>query len=197
MESARRFISLVLCSFLVLALSLDVSSVYAAGAGTIRGKVVDPDGRPMAAVVLQLRNDISGFAAQATAATDGTFQFFNVPFNPYELHAEAQGFEPIHENVDVRSSIPLEVTVSLKLVSLTETVTVSGEKTAGQLETDTSMSHVDIDKSYISRASATPPLRLWILNDRVQTLPSTVMVFSSGPPSWATFVYLKVLSTSL
>ncbi len=159
MPSIRRLVRFVVSPFLILALSLNVSSVCAAGAGTIRGKVVDPDGRPMATVVLQLRNDISGFAAQTTAASDGTFQFFNVPFNPYELHVEAQGFEPVHQSLDVRSLVPLDVTVSLKLVSLSETVTVSAEGTAGQLETDTSVSHVDIDKSYISRAAATTASR--------------------------------------
>jgi hypothetical protein len=159
MECARRSVRFVASLLLVSVLCFQTSPVHAAGAGAVRGKVVGPDGQPMAAVALQLRNDITGFTAETAAASDGTFQFFNVPFNPYALHVEAQGFQPLHQNVDVRSSIPLEVTVSLKLVSLNETLTVSGERTAAQLETDTSTSHVDIDKSYISRAAATTASR--------------------------------------
>src|SRR5207247_1881733 len=83
------------------------------------------------------------------------FQFFNIPFNPYEVHVEAQGFQPAHQNVEVRSAVPLQVDVSLRLASLSESVTVTAEETAAQLEADSSTSHVDIDKSYIDRAPAT------------------------------------------
>jgi hypothetical protein len=126
----------------------------AAGSGSIRGKVLGPDGQSMPAITLHLRNDITGFKADATTEPDGAFQFFNVPFNPYELHVEAQGFQALHRQLDVRSAVPLEVSVSLKLAGVSETVTVTAETTAAQLETDSSTSHVDIDKSYIARAPA-------------------------------------------
>jgi hypothetical protein len=126
-----------------------------AQAGAIRGKVVGPDGRPMAGVTLQLRNDITGFKAETTTSNEGTFQFFNVPFNPYELHVEAQGFKAAHRTVEVRSAAPTQVDVSLNIATASETVNVVAEPTAAALETDTSTSHVDIDKSYISRAPAT------------------------------------------
>ena len=109
----------------------------------------------MAAVPVQLRNDITGFRADAVTAADGTFQFFNVPFNPYELHVEAQGFQPVHRAVDVRSSTPQRGRRLAEAGRRRRTVTVTAEQTAAQLETDTSMSHVDIDKSYIARAPAT------------------------------------------
>jgi hypothetical protein len=108
----------------------------------------------MTAVPVQLRNDITGFRADAVTTSDGAFQFLNVPFNPYELHVEAGGFQPVHRGVDVRSSTPQQVDIALKLAG-SENLTVTAEQTAAQLETDTSMSHVDIDKSYIARAPAT------------------------------------------
>jgi carboxypeptidase family protein len=126
-----------------------------AESGAIRGRVIGPDDKPMPGVSIQLRNDITGFRANTTTGSDGTFQFFNIPFNPYEVHVEAQGFQPAHQNVDIRSAVPLQVDVSLKLASLSESVTVTAEQTAAQLETDSSTSHVDIDKSYIARAPAT------------------------------------------
>ena len=86
---------------------------------------------------------------------NGQFQFFNVPFNPYELHVEAKGFQTVHQAVDVRSSAPRDVDVALVVATVSEAVTVSAESDAAQLETDSSMSHLDIDKSYIARAPAT------------------------------------------
>jgi len=56
--------------------------------------------------------------------------------------------------VEVRSILAVDVTVRLEVAPVTASVTVEAEPTAVQLETDTSMSHVDIDKSYIARAPA-------------------------------------------
>jgi hypothetical protein len=123
-------------------------------AGSIRGTITGPDGNPLGGVPLELRNDISGFKADTRTAADGTYQFFGVPFNPYELHVEVQGFQPVHQQVDVRSSIPRQVDLALALPAVAESVHVTGEPTAAQLETDTSMSHIDIDKSYIERVPA-------------------------------------------
>jgi len=94
----------------------------------------------MAAVPLSLRNDITGFKAETTTAADGTFQFFNVPYNPYEIHAEVQGFKPMHMSIDIRSAAPMDVTLSMQLPGLSESVTVTAEPTASQLETDSSVS---------------------------------------------------------
>ncbi len=126
----------------------------AAGSGSIRGRVLGPDGQAIAGAALQLRNDITGFKAEAVTGPDGSFQFFNVPFNPYTLQAESHGFQTVHQSVDLRSAVPVQVDISLKVVSLTESVVVTAEQTAAQLETDSSTSHVDIDKSYIARAPA-------------------------------------------
>ena len=131
MRSNSRPLAALLVTIAVLALSAPLAS--AAGSGSIRGRVVGPDGQAVPAIPLHLRNDITGFKADATTGPDGAFQFFNVPFNPYELHVEAPGFQAVHRSVDVRSGVPLEIPVSLKLAGVSETVTVTAEKTAAQL----------------------------------------------------------------
>jgi Carboxypeptidase regulatory-like domain len=127
----------------------------AVGSGSIRGRLLGPTGEAIAGINIDLRNDITGFRAEVATGGDGTFQFFNVPCNPYELHVEAKGFQTVHQSVDVRSAAPIEVPIALKLATMSEQVTVTAEGTAAQLETDSSVSHVDIDKSYIARAPAT------------------------------------------
>jgi hypothetical protein len=140
----------------LLCVALAPDGASAAGAsGSIRGKVLGPDGRTVAGISLQLRYDVTGFEADTVTAADGTFQFFNVPFNPYELRLQAQGFRPVSQRIDVRSTVPQDVQISLVLASVSEKVTVTAEGSPAQLETDTSMSHVDIDKSYVARAPAT------------------------------------------
>jgi hypothetical protein len=125
-----------------------------ANAGSIRGVLRGPDAKPMPSVPIHLRNDITGFHADATTGVDGSFQFYAVPFNPYEIHVELDGYRPIHQSVDVRTTVPREVTLTMELSGVKEVVEVASEPTAAQLETDTTTSHIDIDKSYIARAPA-------------------------------------------
>ena len=153
-----RFLALI-AAIAWMALLACPEGVRAADAGAVRGTVVGPDGKPLAAVLVLLRNNISGFKAETTTGRDGSFLFFNIPFNPYELHIETQGFAAVHKAVDVRNTIPLNLEIKLDLPSVSESVSVMAEPTVAQLETDNTMSHIDIDKSFIERVPAAVPMR--------------------------------------
>ncbi|HVN75439.1 MAG TPA: TonB-dependent receptor, partial [Thermoanaerobaculaceae bacterium] len=153
---SRTTLSRVSISALVaLFAGIGAAPATAESAGSVVGKVIGPDGGAMPAVTVLLRNDITGFSASATTGGDGAFKFLNVPFNPYEVHVEVEGFKTVHRSIEVRTILPVPVTVGLELAPVAESVTVKAEPTAVQLETDTSTSHLDIDKSYIARAPAT------------------------------------------
>jgi hypothetical protein len=155
MSNSTRFFGKSFLAVALFSFGVGVLPARAETAGAVVGRVVDQDGRPVAAVTALLKNDIAGFKAAAVTAKDGSFKFFNVPFNPYEVHVEVQGFKTVHQRIEVRSIVAVSVTVRLELAPVTASVTVGAEPTAVQLETDTSTSHVDIDKSYIARAPAT------------------------------------------
>jgi len=139
---------------IALLLLCNAHLLLAASAGTVRVKVLGPDNRPMSGVLVQLRNDITGFKQETATSTDGSVAFTNVPYNPYEVHVDVQGFQPAHRAVDVHSAVPVDVSVALAVAAVSETIQVSAEPPAAQLETDTSESHIDIDKSYIAKAPA-------------------------------------------
>lgn len=144
---------LALCLLLAAAVIFP-TTLFAASAGAVRGKVLGPDNKPLAGVVVQLRNDITGFKQDAATTADGTFAFNNIPYNPYELHIDVQGFQPAHAALDIHSPVPVEQTITLKVSGVSESINVTAEPPAAQLETDSSQSHIDIDKSYIARAPA-------------------------------------------
>jgi len=89
-----------------------------------RGTLVVPDDKPLAAVLVILRHRISGFNAETTTGRDGSFRFFHVPFNPYELHIDTQGFAAVHKSVNVRNTIPANLEVKLDLPAVSESVSV-------------------------------------------------------------------------
>ena len=128
--------------------------LFGASAGVVRGKVNGPDNAPMAGVVVQLRNEVTGFKQDAVSGADGSFQFFNVPFNPYQVRVDVQGFAAVQREVDVHSAVAVDQSIKLAVAQLSESINVSASASVASLETDNAQSHIDIDKSYIAKAPA-------------------------------------------
>ena len=142
--------SLLRSFFLFFLLSVFPSLLLA---GQVRGTVVGPDGNALPGVTVSLVNSVTGYQQIVQSGTDGSYLLFNVPDNPYHLTATLDGYQPIHLDLDVRGSVPVEREVKL-VPAYSETVSVSSEKEPVALETDSSSSHVDIDKSLIRRFPA-------------------------------------------
>jgi hypothetical protein len=75
--------------------------------------------------------------------------FRNLPQNNYHVQVSAQGFSAFETDVDVRSAIPIELAVSLKLAGTSESVQVVGHA-EGLVERDPT-AHTDLDQSLISK----------------------------------------------
>src|SRR5438046_273709 len=73
------------------------------GAGTLQGTVTDPTGGVMQAVEVRLSNPVTRFMRMATTDMMGRYTFGNLPPNPYHLSIEAQGFQRLEKDVDVRT----------------------------------------------------------------------------------------------
>lgn len=138
---------------------LAVPAFSAEGAGVLRGHVVGADAQAVVGASVRLQNDTTGFRAETITGAAGEFQFYNVPFNPYTLRVEIKGLPAQEQRVEIRSSIPQDARVELKQPAMTESVSVTAELGRAEIEADTSVSHVDVDKSYIARAPASASSR--------------------------------------
>ncbi len=157
-RTARSASSLVI---LFAVASLAMAARLASAAPTpsqVRGRVTGPDGQPMPAVVVVLANDFSGHRQEAKTGPDGMYLLYNVPPNPYHLTVQVQGFEPYHADIDVRGGAPVVKDVVLRF-GVTATEAVHAEAEGVELESDTSMTHTDIDKSLIRQTAAAMPGR--------------------------------------
>ena len=119
------------------------------GAGTVQGTVKDPTGGVMVAVTVDISNPVSGFKRSTTTDKAGKFAFRNLPPNNYHVAVTAQGFENLERDVDVRSAVPIELDLSLKLAGATSSVQVVGHAEA-LVERDPT-AHTDIDQSLIDK----------------------------------------------
>jgi hypothetical protein len=137
--------------FIVAALSLFVFvfvvRAQSATSGSIQGVVSDPSGGVVTNATVEIDNVVSGYSKTATTGTDGSFKFTNVPFNPYHVTVTAAGFATFTQDIDVRSSVPVSVAVSLKVGAAVMSVTV--ESTGGDLVENESTFHTDVDSNLI------------------------------------------------
>ena len=111
--------------------------------------MVDPTGAVVPNAVAEIRNPVSGFERTATTDSAGKFSIPNIPFNPYHLTVTGPGFSPYSQDVDVRSIVPVTVSITLEVKGSSETVTVEG---AGEdLLEKTSTFHTDVDRGLFDK----------------------------------------------
>jgi hypothetical protein len=148
MLSLRNFSHLF---FLMLGLAVCCTPLAAqlgGNSGSVTGAVLDPSGAVVPNATVEIHNPVSGFIRSTPTDSSGKFTFNNVPFNPYHLSVTADGFASYSQDIDVRSSVPLSVKISLQVAGSTTTVTV--ESGTDLLETDTS-AHTDVDRALFDK----------------------------------------------
>jgi hypothetical protein len=138
-------------AFLTISLLAVGLSAFAQSAGnstSVTGTIFDPSGAVVPNATVEIHNPVSGFDRITTTNSTGGFAIPNVPFNPYHLMVTSSGFAPHVQDIDVRSIVPINVSINLKLQSA-ETVTVEG---GGEdlLENDPTF-HTDIDKNLFDK----------------------------------------------
>src|SRR5579884_2717917 len=118
------------------------------GSGTIRGTLIDPSGAAIKGGIVEIENPVSGYSRTVITDAHGNFEFPNIPFNNYHLTAEATGFQNATGDVDIRSVVPMEMKITLKLGIATTTVNV--EAGSDLVETDTA-THTDVDRGLFQK----------------------------------------------
>jgi hypothetical protein len=131
---------------LVLSLSCSVlgyAQTTSAGAGTVRGVVLDPSGAAVKASSVEIQNPVSQYVRETKTDDQGKFEFDNIPYNNYHASVNAPGFEGAEQDLNVRSPVPVDVKFTLKIGTATTSVTVTGG--ADLVETEAA-THTDVDR---------------------------------------------------
>jgi hypothetical protein len=149
---------------------LCVGSVYGESSGNslIQGTVVDPSGAVVVGATVQIHNPVSGYSRNASTDVAGRFAFPNVPYNPYHLTITGKGFAQYAQDVEVRSAVPVNLSITLEVTASSETVTVEA---AGDLVENDPIAHTDIDKALFDKLP---------LESQSSSLSSLVTLASAG-----------------
>jgi hypothetical protein len=158
LKSFRSFASF---AFLTAAFTLSLCFVampahaQLGNSGSIDGVVKDASGGVLAGAKVEVSNPVSGFRRETTTGADGSFRFTNVPFNPYHLVVSAAQFESYTQDVDVRSTVPTTLQISLKVGTASTSITV--EANGADLVENDSTPHTDIDRGLFEKLPLESP----------------------------------------
>jgi hypothetical protein len=135
---------------LTIFFALNINAHAQSGSSTsITGTVVDQSGAVVTNATVEVRNPVSGFSRTAITDAAGKFVIPNVPFNPYHLSVTGKGFAPYAQDVDVRSTVPLNLSIGLKVAGSAENITV--EANGADLLENTPTFHTDVDRGLFDK----------------------------------------------
>jgi hypothetical protein len=147
LASCRKSLRATFVFISVLALGLGAHA-QSGSSTSVTGKVADQTGAVVPNASVEIRNPVSGFERTATTDSGGNFSVPNVPFNPYHVKVTGQGFDSYTQDIDVRSVVPVSLSINLKIKGESETVTV--EATNDLLENDSTF-HTDVDRGLFDK----------------------------------------------
>jgi len=108
-----------------VALLLAPHPADAQGTATLRGLVTDEQAAVMPGVDVRLTRALTGLSRHVVTGPDGRFELANLPLDRYDLEAGIAGFEPHHQVVALRTSVPEELRLVLRVAAQTEVVRVT------------------------------------------------------------------------
>jgi len=137
--------------FLLFLLIVSIGARAQSGGNStpVTGTVTDPSGAVIPNATVEIRNPVSQFQRTATTDASGKFSIPNVPFNNYHVTAAATGFASSAQDIDVRSSVPVRVSIQLQLAAASTNVTV--EATPEDLLEKTPTFHTDVDRDLFQK----------------------------------------------
>src|SRR5438128_639349 len=117
--------------------------------GVIQGTVTDPTTAAVPDAKVDARNLDTNFTRSQDTDAAGRFAFLQMPPGRYTVTASKPGFATmVQENVDLTVGQALSLTISMRISSLSEEVTVSAEPTeVTSVESSTTLSELTVSST--------------------------------------------------
>jgi len=96
--------------------------------GELRLRVTDPAGLGLKTTV-QITSEANEYRNALITGDGGVLDIQRLPYGIYDLKIQQPGFADVFDSVEIRSSIPTQYTIQLRLPTVSQTVTVSAAAT--------------------------------------------------------------------
>jgi len=134
--------------------------------GELRLKVTDPSGLGLKATV-QIVSSANQYRNTLASSDQGNLDVQHLPYGIYQLEVGRPGFAPQADSIEIRSSLPTEFKIQLKLAAVSQSVTVSAANTL--IDPDQAGSVMQIGAGFIQDRIGSVPGR--DLQDLVNSQP--------------------------
>jgi hypothetical protein len=140
-------------AWLVLSVALALPAAAQVSSGIIAGTIEDERGSGLGGVTVTLKS--ADRSARFTTGSDGRFRFLNLPPGSYVVAAELPGLTTVlREDVMVLVGAHVNLTLTMRVATVQETVTVRGESPivdSKAMGTSTNFTQAELDKIPTSR----------------------------------------------
>jgi carboxypeptidase family protein len=166
---------------LILVVALAAPVVAQRTTGEIIGKAVDESGAIVPGVTVTLRGPAIQGAQTSVTSETGAYLFPLLPPGTYELEYQLSGFGTLErDGIQVAVGSTVELDVTLKLSTLEETLTVTGQ--APVVNMSTSEVHTSYNKEWVENA----PVRRFSYFDLINSAPGVSQTTNIGTGTTAT-----------
>jgi TonB dependent receptor/TonB-dependent Receptor Plug Domain len=124
--------------------------------GELRLKVTDPSGLGVKATV-EIESQANQYKKDLATDDQGSLDLQRLPFGVYRLEINQPGFAEVSETVNIRSSIPMDHTIQLKISPVSQSVNVTAANTL--IDPDQAGSVSQIGASFIQNRLGSIPGR--------------------------------------
>lgn len=145
---SRVFTFAVFCWFALMA-GQSALAQSSGSTGTITGQVQDATGAVVPGATVEIRNAVTGYQRTALSDAAGAFELHGVAQNSYHLSVQATGFNLLQQDVEVRTTVPIALTLVVKIATSNESVEVRAD--AGDLLENEPSAHTDVDSAVTAR----------------------------------------------
>lgn len=142
---------------LILAFAFISTVAAQARIGSVQGTLKDPNGALVSGASITIRQPVTGYQQTVQTDAQGAFKLVNLPFNTYTVRAEATGFQPLEQALDLESTVPVNLDLTLTLQATQASVTV--EAGTALVEPDRTSSDTDINQTILERQAGAAPSR--------------------------------------
>ncbi len=159
-------------SFFICSALLTVS-IFAQSAAPVRGRVIDPQGRPLAAQ-LSLFNVAISTQIDRIQTRDGQFEFPKVPPGRYLIKAASEGFRPTTISVITQPNTGSSLKIQMEIEGVSQSILVTAEAAAQSMD-EVAKSVSVIDRSEIDKRNE------YSLSETLRNTPGLVIRNLGGP----------------
>lgn len=125
----RPFVLLFLCTLAFFAETLFAQALFAqTNVGELRLKVTDPSGAGVKTTV-QIASEANQYQRTFTTNDHGALTVERLPYGIYAVQIKQPGFAESNVRLEIRSSIPTDRTIQLKVVPVSQSVKVTAANT--------------------------------------------------------------------